>query len=237
MSNIITTQSAKTMTSREIAELAEARHNDVVATIERLFDKGLLRSSRKTRPETTGGRPTDVFDLVERDVYLVISGYSDEVRSRIIDRWQELEQRVSEKQKFDPAALTRIDILKLAMESEEGRIKAEAERDQAIATKAQIGSKREATAMATASLAKRETEKLKDQLGFNTRHATVKAVDNITGKKFAWSPLKKWCATNGVTAEDVPDPLYGSVKSWPANAWAAVHDIDLMELFGLKEAA
>ena len=37
------------MISREIAELVEARHNDVVATIERLFQKGLLRSSRKTR--------------------------------------------------------------------------------------------------------------------------------------------------------------------------------------------
>lgn len=31
---------AATMTSREIADLVEARHNDVVTTIERLFDKG-----------------------------------------------------------------------------------------------------------------------------------------------------------------------------------------------------
>ena len=44
-----------TMSSREIAELVEARHNDVVATIERLFDKGLLRSNRKSRREATGG--------------------------------------------------------------------------------------------------------------------------------------------------------------------------------------
>ena len=29
-----------TMSSREIADIAEARHNDVVATIDRLFDKG-----------------------------------------------------------------------------------------------------------------------------------------------------------------------------------------------------
>ena len=40
-----------TMSSREIADIAEARHNDVVATIDRLFDKGLLRSSRKSRHE------------------------------------------------------------------------------------------------------------------------------------------------------------------------------------------
>lgn len=80
-----------TMSSREIAELVEARHNDVVATIERLFQKGLLRSSRKTRREDTGGRPTEVYDLIERDTHLVISGYSDEHRARVIDRWQELE--------------------------------------------------------------------------------------------------------------------------------------------------
>lgn len=82
-----------TMSSREIADIAQARHNDVIATIVRLFDKGLLRSSRKTRQEATGGRPIEVFDLIERDVYLVISGYNDEVRARIIDRWQELESR------------------------------------------------------------------------------------------------------------------------------------------------
>lgn len=81
-----------TMTSREIADLVEARHNDVVTTIERLFDKGLLRSSRKTRREATGGRPVDVYELIERDTHLVVAGYSDEHRARVVDRWQELEE-------------------------------------------------------------------------------------------------------------------------------------------------
>lgn len=80
-----------TMSSREIAELVEARHNDVVATIERLFSKGLLRSSRKTRKEATGGRPVEVYDLIARDTHLVVAGYSDEHRARVIDRWIELE--------------------------------------------------------------------------------------------------------------------------------------------------
>nr|WP_217451178.1 Rha family transcriptional regulator [Comamonas jiangduensis] len=71
-----------TMSSQEIADLVDARHNDVVATIERLFTKGLLRSSRKTRREETGGRPIDVYDLIERDTHLVVSGYSDEHRAR-----------------------------------------------------------------------------------------------------------------------------------------------------------
>lgn len=83
---------ALTMSSREIADLVGARHNDVIATIERLFEKGLLRSSRKSRAVATGGRPLEVYDLIERDTYLVTAGYSDEMRARIIDRWQELER-------------------------------------------------------------------------------------------------------------------------------------------------
>lgn len=84
-----------TMSSREIADLVDARHNDVVATIGRLFSKGLLRSSRKSRREATGGRPIEVYDLCERDTHLVVAGYSDEHRARVIDRWQELERQRS----------------------------------------------------------------------------------------------------------------------------------------------
>lgn len=91
--NLMTT--TPTMSSREIADLVEARHNDVVTTIERLFAKNLLRSSRRSRREATGGRPVDVYDLIERDTHLVVAGYSDEHRARVIDRWQELEGEVT----------------------------------------------------------------------------------------------------------------------------------------------
>lgn len=95
---------AQTMSSREIAELCDARHNDVVATIVRLFDQGVLRESRKTTrtvaPEG-GGRPTQVYDLTKRDTLVVVSGYSAELRARIIDRWQQLEE--AERNRFDPA--------------------------------------------------------------------------------------------------------------------------------------
>jgi phage regulator Rha-like protein len=218
-----------TMSSREIADLAGARHNDVLATIDRLFDKGLLRSSRISRAESTGGRPIAVYDLVQRDVYLVISGYSDDVRARIVDRWEELEAQVSKP--TTPAELSRMDILRLAMESEEARLKAEAERDHAIATKALIGSRREASAMATASHAKREVERLKAELGVSRRWATVKAVERATKREFPWLPLKKWCDAHEVEIRKVPDPLYGNVNSYPDNAWADVYDISLSEVF------
>ncbi len=120
---------AKTMSSREVAEIVEARHNDVLATIERLFSKGLLRSSRKTRRESTGGRPIDVYDLVERDCYLVVAGYSDEMRARLVDRWQELESKAAKPvipDFSDPVAAARA-----WADAKEAELKAIAELEQA----------------------------------------------------------------------------------------------------------
>ncbi|WP_018699890.1 Rha family transcriptional regulator [Amorphus coralli] len=93
---LIPAQQPLTMSSREIAELCETRHNQVVETIRRLMAAGVLRESRKTtrrvQPEG-GGRPMDVYDLTKRDTLVVVSGYRDDLRARIIDRWMELESR------------------------------------------------------------------------------------------------------------------------------------------------
>ena len=221
-----------TMSSREIAELVEARHNDVIATIERLFGKGLLRSSRKTRRESTGGRPIDVYDLVERDTYLVVAGYSDEYRAKVVDRWQELEVKAS--RPVQPTvALPHdyISALEHLLESKKAEQLAIAQRDEAIRTKAQIGSTREATAMATAASAKKEAEALKARLGESVKSATVKAVESLTKSKFKWKPLKDWCDKNAAPIGKVLDEQYGSVNSYPAEAWQAVHDIHLKTLF------
>ena len=120
----------QTMSSREIADLCEARHNDVIATIDRLFESGVLRESRKTlRPFSppSGGRPTEVYDLTKRDCLVVVSGYNDQVRARIIDRWIELEAVLSSPKLpdlSDPVVLTQ-----LLMEHATKRIEAEKRAD------------------------------------------------------------------------------------------------------------
>lgn len=112
--------------------------------------------------------------------------------------------------------------------------KLKAERDLAIATKAEIGSRREATAMATASAQARRASMLAAELGRNGRQATVIAVEKATGKKMdsqAFRPLQRWCKEHSFKAAEVPDPRYGKVKAWPAAAWKEVYDIDLPSLF------
>ena len=58
----------------------------------------------------------------------------------------------------------------------EMRALAESQRDDAIRTKAEIGNRREATAMATASVATRKVNALEDKLGFGKNYKQVKAI-------------------------------------------------------------
>ena len=133
-----------------------------------------------------------------------------------------------------PAELSRMEILQIAMDAEQGRLVAETQRDEAIRTKALIGSKREATAMAKASAATREAARLRDALGFSAHHATIIAVENKTDRKFGkqgYQPLRKYCKEHGLQPEKVHDPRWGEATAWPAVAWQAVYSIDLRELF------
>lgn len=128
-----------------------------------------------------------------------------------------------------------IQALESLLASKKAEVLAIEQRDHAIATKAQIGDKKVATAMATASKFSREATKLRDQLGFNTRHATVIAVEGASGKKFGkqdWRPLKAWCKGNASSSVTVPCARYGKAQAWPAGAWGAVYGVDLVELFG-----
>ncbi|HEN3447702.1 TPA: ORF6N domain-containing protein [Yersinia enterocolitica] len=118
----------------------------------------------------------------------------------------------------------------LLVKVKENRIITE-QRDQAIVTKAWIGKKREATSMATASVAVREKNKLAERLGESKKHAAIIPVEKRTGIEFKWQPLRKWCRENGVEPHEVEDKRFGTVKSWPRAAWLAVYGVDLRKIF------
>lgn len=85
-----------TMSSREIADLTGKRHDNVMADI-----KKMLTDLNLTSPDFLGHlpdgyqRPQPVYFLPKRETLILISGYNIELRARIIDRWQELEDGVS----------------------------------------------------------------------------------------------------------------------------------------------
>lgn len=178
------------------------------------------------------------FDVPNRGlIALTEQGYLMLVKSLTDDlAWTVQRQLVSNYFRPTPAPalpgdyITALEHLLASKRSEQLALE---QRDQAIATKAEIGSRREATAMAKASAAVREAARLRDELGFSTRHATILKVEAATGRRFSFVNLRRWCKANGVTPEIVQDKRYADgVKAWPAAAWADVFDIDLAELFG-----
>lgn len=42
-----------------------------------------------------------------------------------------------------------------------------------------------------------------------------------------WSPLKKWCIENDYQIKTIFDSNYGNVKTYHADVWKAVYDLDL----------
>ncbi|EAW4241567.1 ORF6N domain-containing protein, partial [Salmonella enterica] len=130
--------------------------------------------------------------------------------------------------------LSTMEILQIAMASEQGRLEAEERAKHAERTKSQISRKREASALGKLSAITRRCRDLEDRLGESEKHATITKVEKATNGKgeFKFAPLRRWCRDNAIEAKDVPDERYGSVKSWPAGAWLAVYGIDLKSLFG-----
>lgn len=246
MPNLITTGNTLTMTSREIADLVGKRHDKVKQSIERLAiaKRGADQAAIDLPPMgeylDSLGRPAMEYvftgDKGKRDSIVVVAQLSPEFTARLVDRWQELEQA----HRAPALPSDYISALEHLLETKRSEQAAIAERDQAIATKALIGSKREATAMATASAAKRKVRALQDQLGVNQRHATVIAVERATGQSLArntYVELRRWCKANDQNPVEVVDARYGTVKAWPAGAWLAVHGIDLSVLFSSAEEA
>lgn len=101
------------------------------------------------------------------------------------------------------------------------------QRDEAIRTKAWISDKKTATAMNTASQKSKEAEKLKIKLDLEMSYATVKKVELETGRKYNWQNLKKYCQSAGLGWNKAFDANYGSVNSYPAEAWKNVYGIEL----------
>lgn len=108
------------------------------------------------------------------------------------------------------------------------------ERDHAIATKAEIGSRREATAMGRLSAKVKEVEKLKTQLDSSTGFATIKKVQSLTGGTYDTYALRRHSKANGLEIQKAEDANYGSVNSYHKDAWLAVYNINLSNLNGVS---
>lgn len=102
------------------------------------------------------------------------------------------------------------------------------QRDEAIRTKAHIGNSREATAMAKASVAVREVNKLKIELDRSKEYCTIKRMSLLThGLSFSYKILRDVSATLNIKPIDVYDANYGSVKAYHKKVWKEAYQLSL----------
>lgn len=220
----------KTMSSRVIADLTEKRHDHVKRDVENMLGQlgldipkfGGIYFDAQNRQQTE-------YLLDEELTMTLVTGYNIVLRNRVIKRWKELELQANQPSYMieDP-----IERAKKWIEEEKQKQIAIAERDHAIATKAEIGSRREATAMGRLSAKVKEVESLKVQLDNSTGFATLKKVQALTGGTYDTYELRRYSKTNRLEIQKAEDANYGSVNSYHKDAWLAVYNVNLSSIRG-----
>lgn len=121
--NLIRANAAITMSSREIAELLDCRHDNVKRTIERLAAKAVIvrppMEEEQSHDSLGRLRVEAAYRVGKRDSYVVVAQLSPEFTARLVDRWQELEAAVAQ-----PAIPTNfVEALRLALQLEEKNVR------------------------------------------------------------------------------------------------------------------
>lgn len=94
MNALVNFNSQLTMSSREIAQLINKEHSNIKISAERLAEKGIISTLAMQWFEHNGNRYTE-YMLNKRDSLILVAQNCPEFTAAIVDRWQELESKVS----------------------------------------------------------------------------------------------------------------------------------------------
>lgn len=167
--------------------------------VDKLLKRGAIDNTKNlVLLRSEHGRETTLYDLKVFN-YLVMRLDTDqawEKKSKFNDVLVERETNPQPKTQPQPALpTTYLEALEALVASEKAKLALQAERDEAIRTKARIGSRREATAMNTASQKSKEckrltieNEVLKDAVGRGTNWCTVSMMKSEWKREFGHEP-------------------------------------------------
>ena len=126
-----------TMTSRQISVVVNSRHDNVKRTIETLAKKGVISftQTEETSHEGSGARQVEVYEVTERDSYVIVAQLSPELTANLVDYWLETKNQQPVQQFTIPSNLP--EALRLAADLAEQKAVLEA-KVQADAPKVQF---------------------------------------------------------------------------------------------------
>lgn len=229
------------VTSLQVAEAFGKEHFHVLRDIRETMDKcsESFTASNFGLSEYTDstGRKLPLYILSKDGLMMVTMGYTTleamRVKEAYINRFNEMEEQLRSGSPAIPDFQNPALAARAWAEQYERRQIAEAQRDEAIRTKAEIGSRREATSMATASAAVRQRDALADKLGEGKHWKSVKAIPwllevfgpsrgmySVVGKKLAQLGERM-----GKPSREIEDATYGTIKA---------HHVDVIEAFRLE---
>lgn len=232
MSELMKIGAEPTMTSLELVELInesrganepELQHRSFMAKASNVLGAGGVQNFLHTYKHEQNGQVYNMLVLPKREACLMAMSYSYELQAKVYDRMTELEQATKP---AIPDFSNPAEAARAWANQYEQRQLAEYQRDEAIRTKAEIGSRREATAMATASAATRKASALAIQLDESAEFATVKRMQMLYGGTYSWRPLKECSEAIGQPIQKVFDANYGEVNAYHRDAWIAVYNIE-----------
>ena len=117
--------STQTMSSREIAQLIEKQHPNIKISAERLAASGVI-GTLAVQEFTHNGNTYTEYLLNKRDSLILVAQNCPQFTARIVDRWQELEEKEKLMSKLDTTAEQDIRILSAVSDmlrlSDSGRI-------------------------------------------------------------------------------------------------------------------
>lgn len=124
MGSLILPATYATMSSLEIADLTGKEHRNVMrdirAMLTELHGSGGVLNFEHTHRNPQNGQEYPVFRLPRREVEILVTGYSITLRAKVIDRLRELESEVAK-----PRELSRLELLQMALESEQEKLRLE----------------------------------------------------------------------------------------------------------------